>query len=79
MKRGDLVRLTVDQFQGQMVIYVASIPQSTQWLFDDGTLALVLDEYFGPEVGGERKFKILVDGRTGWVYESDCEVIDETG
>ena len=77
MKRGDLVRLTVDQFQGQMVIYVASIPRATQWLFDDGTLALILGEYFGPEVGDERKFKILVDGRTGWVYESDCEVINE--
>lgn len=79
MKPGDLVRLTVDQFQGQMIIYVASIPQATQWHFDDGTLALILGEYFGPEEGAERKLKILVDGRTGWVYETDCEVINEAG
>lgn len=82
MKPGDLVRLTIDPFQGQTVVYVASIPSGGQWAFDDGTAALVLGEHLDAAVSmkiNDRKLKILVEGRLGWVFESECEVISEPG
>lgn len=36
----------------------------------DHTIALPLD--------GERKIRILIEGRLGWIYESECEAVDET-
>ncbi len=79
MKPGDLVRLTIDPFQGQMVVHVASIPPGDQWVFDDGTTAMVIGEHLDAAISiNDRKLKILVEGRVGWVFESECEVINET-
>ena len=79
MKTGDLVRLTIDPFQGQMMVHVASIPLGEQWAFNDGTTAMVIGEHLDAAVAiNDRKLKILVEGRVGWIFESECEVIDET-
>ena len=80
MKPGDLVRLTIDPFQGQMAVHVASIPSGDQWAFDDGTTAMVIGEHLDAAISiNDRKLKILVEGRVGWVFESECEVISEPG
>lgn len=79
MRPGDLVKLVSTDHSRQ--IYVASINVHVheQWIFDEGTSALFLDEYHWLNVGCEKKLRILVEGRIGWIFESECEVIDETG
>lgn len=77
MKPGDLVKLISDGPTG--VVYVAGTDVREQWTFDEGTLAVFLDEYHWlNERGREKKLRILVECRMGWIYESECEAIDET-
>ena len=76
MKPGDLVKLASDNHSAQ--VYVAAIGIREQWIFNEGTSALFLDEHHWlNERGHEKKLRILVDGRVGWIYESECEAIDE--
>ena len=78
MKPGDLVKLVSDDHSAQ--VYVAAIGIREQRIFNEGTSALFLDEHHWlNERGHEKKLRILVDGRVGWIYESKCEVINETG
>lgn len=61
------------------MVYVAAIDGREQLPFDDGTYAVFLDEFHSlNEHGREKKLRILVEGRIGWIYESECEVISET-
>ena len=78
MKPGDLVKLVSEDHSTR--IYVAAIDVREQWIFDEGTSALFLDEHHWlNERGHEKKLRILVEGRIGWIYESECEVISEAG
>ena len=77
MKPGDLVKLVSDD--PHAMVYVADIDDRKQRAFDDGTLAVFLDEYHSlNDRGREKKLRVLVEGRMGWIYESECEVISET-
>lgn len=77
MKPGDLIKLVSEDHSTQ--VYVAGTDVREQWIFDEGTLAVFLDEYHWlNERGREKKLRILVEGRMGWIYESECEAIDET-
>ena len=77
MKPGDLVKLVSDD--PHAMVYVAAINGREQRAFDDGTPAVFLDEHHWlNEHGREKKLRILVEGRIGWIYESECEVINET-
>lgn len=77
MKPGDLIRLSSDY--SERGVCIASIPTTEQWWVDSGTLAVFLGVHLAADHGLEAKYEILVDGRAGWIYESECEeVIDET-
>ena len=77
MKPGDLVKLVSDHVSA--VVWVADIDDRKRWFFDKGILAIFLDEHHWlNERGDEKKLRILVEGRIGWIYESECEVISET-
>jgi hypothetical protein len=77
MQPGDLVKLVHD---GLGDVCVAAIDNSAIWSVDHGAVAVFIDEYHWlNERGCEKKLMILVEGRTGWIYESECEVLNETG
>jgi len=78
MKPGDLVKLIQD---GLGDVCVASIDDSGIWGVDHNTVAVFLNEHHWLNERGheKKKIRILVKGRIGWIYESECEVIDETG
>ena len=76
MKRGDLVRLFQE---GDPVIpyVVGSFKGEFGFETPAGSIALVIKLTRGDELGAI--CHVLVDGRAGWVYRDDCEVISETG
>lgn len=77
MKPGDLIRLTSGY--SDTWVCIASVPANDQWYVPVGTLAVFLGVHLAADHGLEAKYEILVDGRAGWIYESECEeVIDET-
>ena len=41
-----------------------------------GTPAIVLGLHEVPDLRGERKIRVLVDGIQGWVYESELEPVE---
>jgi hypothetical protein len=79
MKPGDLIRLVADPDMSDGVVHVAWIPPTGQRAFDEGTVGVFLGDYnfVSPRTDGERKVRILIEGRLGWIYESECEAIDE--
>lgn len=80
MNPGDLVRLVADPDMSSPFVHVAWIPHAGQQAFDEGTVAVFLgDHTVALPLDGERKIRILIEGRLGWIYESECEAIDETG
>ena len=77
MQSGDLVKLIQD---GLGDICVAAIDSSAVWSVDHGTVAVFIDEHhLLNERGLEKKLMILVEGRMGWIYESECEALNEAG
>jgi len=76
MKPGDLVRLyeTTDIETYTVGSLDRDLPG---WDIPGGTIALVTKVI--PDRGDGVTCYVLVDGKMGWVYEEDCEVIDETG
>ena len=80
MKPGELVKLVSHVYPRR--IYVAFFDVPKQGVFDNGTHALFLGKHLWPNeslsISGKQKFKILIEGRLGWIYESECKVIDET-
>lgn len=80
MNPGDLVRLVADPDTSDGVVHVAWIPRAGQQAFDEGTVGVFLGDHTSSQFfDGERKIRILIEGRLGWIYESECEAIDETG
>lgn len=84
MRPGDLVRLVADPDTANGVVHVAWIPPTGQQPFDEGAHAMFLGDHTHTRppshdrIDGERKVRILIESRLGWIYESECEVIDET-
>ena len=76
MKPGDLVRLFQE---GDPVIpyVVGSFKGECGFETPAGSIALVIKLTRGDELGAI--CHVLVDGRAGWAYRDDCEVISETG
>jgi hypothetical protein len=77
MKKGDLVRLYEDGSSDEDFT-IGSLNPTVEgsWSVPCGTIALVVKVV--PDEVGEPTCHILVDGKMGWAYEYDCEVIDET-
>ena len=79
MKPGDLVRLVADPETDGAVV-VGWMTPADQQPFDEGTVAMFLGDHTGAfPFDGERKVRIMIGGRLGWIYESECEAIDEAG
>ena len=78
MKPGDLVKLV--SHVCPEVVYVAFFDAPKQGAFNNGTHALFLGKHLWPNeslsISGQQKFKILIEGWVGWIYESECKVID---
>jgi hypothetical protein len=73
MKPGDLVRITED-FNGQFTVGNMNM-NASGFKVPAGSIALVLEI----EVNYDQHVHILVDGKLGWIYPEDGEVINETG
>lgn len=74
MKRGDLVRIT--DAVGAGVFTVGNMNMNASgFKVPAGSIALVLES----EINSDQHVHILVDGKLGWIYPEDGEVIDETG
>ena len=74
MKPGELVRLF--QEGDPDIPYVVGSFKGEGFEVPAGSVALVIKLTRGDEFGAH--CHILVDGRAGWAYRDDCEVIDET-
>ena len=80
MKPGDLVRLVADPDTSNGVVFAAWVTPIGQQPFDAGTVAPFIGDHTSIELplDGERKARILIENQLGWIYETECEVIDET-
>ena len=77
MKPGDLVRLRDYRSEVEDVTVGNLDMNQRGWVVPNGTIALVTKIITGR--GDAANYHILVDGKVGWIYEEDCEVIDEAG
>ena len=73
MKPGDLVRVTED-FNSEFTVGNMNM-NAGGFKVPAGSIALVLEI----EVNHDQHVHVLVDGKLGWIYPEDGEVIDETG
>jgi hypothetical protein len=73
VKPGDLVRLC-DYRPGVEDVTVGNLDMNQRgWIVPNGTIAVVTKVITGK--GGP--YHILVDGKVGWIFEEDCEVVNE--
>ncbi len=79
MKPGDLVRLNTFFGETTAIVEVPKVSSLGQFFRENGSIAIFLGEYF-PEQNISRgtKLLILIDGRMGWVYDNELEMISET-
>ena len=76
MKPGDLVRL-YEPSNRNREFSVGNLNRDLGgWQVPAGTVAMVIEII--PDMGDGVTYHILVDGSMGWVYEDDCEEINET-
>jgi hypothetical protein len=71
MKSGDLVQISDPQ--GTYVVNIST--GYAMPLYPEGTPAIVLGLHEVPDLRGERKILVLIDGIQGWVYESELELL----
>lgn len=74
MKQGDLVKLLADSL-GSVMIGTNSDSEKT-WIVGHGTIALFLDNHDEDSLNN-KKLMILVEGRVGWIYDDECEVLSD--
>lgn len=74
MKPGDLIKL-LSASLGSVTIGTYSDFEKT-WLVGHGTAALFLDNHDEDSLSNKR-LMILVEGRFGWIYVDECEVLSE--
>ncbi len=72
MKPGDLVRITED-FNGEFTVGNMNM-NASGFKVPAGSIALVLEI----EVNYDQHVHILVDGKLGWIYPEDVDVVDES-
>ena len=72
MKPGDLVRVTED-FNGEFTVGNMNM-NASGFKVPAGSIALVLEI----EVNDDQHVHILVDGKLGWIYPEDVDVVDES-
>ncbi len=72
MKPGDLVRVTED-FNGEFTVGNMNM-NASGFKVPAGSIALVLEI----EVNYDQHVHILVDGKLGWIYPEDVDVVDES-
>ena len=79
MKPGDLVRLDTGFGEKTYIVEVPKSSNSGQFSRPNGALAIFLGPHAlaHENTNAELKSLILVDGRVGWVYESELEEIDD--
>ena len=79
MKPGDLVRVTED-FGGEFTVGNMN-KNAGGFKVPAGSIALVLEIEMNPTHNDPDDYHahILVDGKLGWIYPEDGEVIDEAG
>ena len=75
MKPGDLIRLCDYRPEAEDVIVGNLDVNQRGWVVPHGTIVMVTKVI--PDKGDGVTYHILVDGKTGWVYEEDCELINE--
>jgi phosphotransferase system HPr-like phosphotransfer protein len=73
MKPGDLVRVT-EYFNCEFTVGNMNM-NASGFKVPAGSIALVLEI----EVNDDQHVHILVDGKLGWIYPEDGEVINESG
>jgi hypothetical protein len=73
MKPGDLMQISDPE--GTYVVNLSTGYAMSQ-PYPEGTPAIVLGLHEVPDLRGERKIRVLVDGIQGWVYESELEPIE---
>ena len=72
MKPGDLVRVTED-FNGEFTVGNMNM-NASGFKVPAGSIALVLEI----EVNDDQHVHVLVDGKLGWIYPEDVDVVDES-
>jgi len=72
MRPGDLVRVTED-FNGEFTVGNMNM-NASGFKVPAGSIALVLEI----EVNYDQHVHILVDGKLGWIYPEDVDVVDES-
>ena len=78
MNRGELVRLLSYDDQGVVVLGTAT-PDQGRHVFDNGELAVYLGVWQQATDRSDAKFQVLVQNVVGWIYESECEVVNAEG
>jgi hypothetical protein len=73
MKPGDLMQISDPE--GTYVVNLSTGYAMSQ-PYPEGTPAIVLGLHEVPDLRGERKIRVLVDGIQGWVYESELEPVE---
>jgi len=72
MKPGDLVRITED-FNGEFTVGNMNM-NASGFKVPAGSIALVLKI----AVNYDQHVHILVDGKLGWIYPEDVDMVDES-
>jgi len=77
MKAGDLVRISGD-FGDEFTVGNMN-KKACGFKVPNGSIALVLEIEMNPAHNDPDVYHahILVEGRIGWIYKSECEVINE--
>ena len=73
MIRGELVRLLSYSDQGVVVL---GTPGQKRYVFDNGELAVYLGVWQQATDRSDAKYQVLVQNVVGWIYESECEVVN---
>jgi len=77
MKPGDLVRLNTFFGETTAIFEVPEVSSLGKFFRVNGSIAMFLGEYFPEQYfGSGTKSLILIDGRTGWVYDNELELIE---
>jgi hypothetical protein len=78
MKPGDLIRLRADGYGGTLTVWYIK-KNAGGFKVPAGSIALVLKIEMNPSHNDpdDHHVNILVDGKLGWIYPEDCEVINE--
>jgi len=74
VKPGDLVRL-YEPNNSNIDFSIGNLDRGLGgWSVPPGTIAIVTEII--PDHGDGTTYHVLVDGKMGWVYEEDCEMIE---